>query len=467
MSTPNRQNALTPPTGDSAFDTTTALRTSSDPPESPKDEGYALPTRSDAAVSSSTAASAQDSHIPSGRAHEDSPLLSLPDEVKLMVIANLPPEHADSLNLSFASKELRNMSLERFWSIVKEDETLRNLQRLPKDIQQTYANFIRELHLTVGDPRIDLSHLRFEQLEKLVIRPAYDPWEYIPPMKHDISYLLGPRLTSLKLGVDTYYSYPAFFATNFLPCLKRAPGLEHLDIELCIDAQPADLLNALLLCPELETLIVNNQDSLKISHEVLKHVFQSQKITNFYCFDKLHLDAVQLALDGIPHDQGVMLGVSHLNLDISSDAAEYLFPRLHSIKSLILHITDSENVLQSLATMKQLTSLAIEFAFATVLSPEMLQPLRLLNLECLALNPGEDMLGELNGDAITLDDLSNIFGSHKTLRRLEFCWKNADDTFFEKVAGTMPRLTTAYPALESLEIPGHHLRRKIGIESRD
>ncbi|KAH0365963.1 hypothetical protein KCU65_g5725, partial [Aureobasidium melanogenum] len=467
MTTLDEQNAIILPTKDSTLDVTAVARIDSDMPESLEDNKYALPTRSDAAQSSSSAAPAQESRVPPSCAPEDSPLLSLPDEIKLMVIANLPPEHADSLNLSFASKGLRDISLERFWSIVKEDETLINLQRLPKDNQQTYANFIRELHMTVGDPRIDVSHLRFEKLEKLVIRPPFNPFENPSPMKHNISYLLGPRLTYLKLGVDEYHSYPAFSVSSFLPCLRRSPGLKHLNIGLRIDAQPAELLDALHSCPELETLYVYNQDSLSISHEVLNHIFQSQKIKEFFCFDKLHLKAVQLALDGLPHDQGVMLGLSHLSLDISSDAAEHLLPRLHSIKSLVLHITDTLNVLQSVATMKQLTSLEINFHFATVLSPAALQPLRLLNLECLTLNPGDDMLGEVNGDTITLDDLSYIFGSHKTLRKLGFRWKTTDDTFFnEKLADIMWRLTTAYPKLEDLELPDGRFHLPLMIESR-
>ncbi|KAK5999336.1 hypothetical protein QM012_005554 [Aureobasidium pullulans] len=398
----------------------------------------------------------EDLYVPPHWDPEESPLLFLPDEVKEMVVNNLTPENSDTLHFSMASPELRMISLAKFWSFVKEDRTLINLQRHPHNVQQTYANFIRELHMTINDPRIDVSHLRFNSLERLALRlPAVNQGS----MVHDISYLLGPHLTHLKLYDvnNTSSTSNAAQVENFLPFLNRSPGLKHLDIGLRIDAIPTELLSGVQSCPDLETLHIHHQgssaSSLKIDHEVLKHVCLSKKIKNFYWSQCLSDETVLRALEDIPEDQGVMLGLSHISLRISSEAAALLLPRLHSIESLVLYISDEGNILQSVATMPRLTRLHLQYEIDMVLDRVVLQPLQSMKLTRLTIRPDDPVDRELDADAITLDDLSYIFGSNNTLRRLEVFWDMHEDYFREALIDVMWRLTQAYPALEDLEIP--------------
>lgn len=343
-----------------------------------------------------------------------------------MVIANFPPENADTLHLSMTSRELRMMSLVEFWSLVREDRSLLNLLVHPQNIQQSYSNLIRELHMTASHPRINISHLRFNSLKKLVIRmPPHD----IGGGMSDISNLLGPRLTHLKLydlGNGTPASDSAQLA-NFLPYLNRSPGLEYLDIGLRIDAQPAELLSGVQSCTELETLYIHHQghsqSSLKIDHEVLKLNFLSKKIKNFYWSQNLSDDTILRGLEGIPKDHGVMLGLSHISLRISSEAASLLLPRLHSIKSLVLYISDTADILQSVATMRRLTRLHLEYQVDMVLDRIVLQPLQYLNLTRLTIRPSDPVNLDLEAHSITLDDLSYIFGSnHSAVESMLFFW---------------------------------------------
>ncbi|KAG9857957.1 hypothetical protein KCU98_g493, partial [Aureobasidium melanogenum] len=358
----SKQNALILPTGDSTFDAATALRIGSDLQESPENKEYALAIESDVADLGEEIIHAQDPYVPPHWAPGSSPLLFLPDEIKLMVIANFPPENADTLHLSMTSRELRMMSLVKFWSLVREDRSLLNLLVHPQNIQQSYANLIRELHMTASHPRINISHLRFNSLKKLVIRmPPHD----IGGGMSDISNLLGPRLTHLKLydlGNGTPASDSAQVA-NFLPYLNRSPGLKYLDIGLRIDAQPAELLSGVRSCTELDTLYIHHQghsqSSLKVDHEVLKHIFLSKKIKNFYWSQNLTDDTILRALEGIPEDHGVMLGLSHISLRISSEAASLLLPRLHSIKSLVLYVSDTGDILQHGARSDRTAAAAI------------------------------------------------------------------------------------------------------------
>lgn len=152
-STPDEQNALKSPSGDSTFDATAVARIGPDIPESPEDQGYALAIESDVAGLAEEIVRAQDAYVPPHWEPGSSQLLFLPDELKLMVVANLPPEKGDTLHLSMTSRELRNMSLTKFWSRVTEDKTLINLVLQPQPIQQAYALISLALKPLYGDSR--------------------------------------------------------------------------------------------------------------------------------------------------------------------------------------------------------------------------------------------------------------------------------------------------------------------------
>lgn len=227
-----------------------------------------------------------------------------------------------------------------------------------------------------------------------------------------------------------------------------------LDLGLRIDAQPAELLSSLQTCTELEALYVYHQGRSETSdHGVLKHVFQSQKIKNFYWSQRLSDDTIYRALEGIPQRQGLMLGLSHLTLKISSEAASFLLPRLHSIKSLVLYNADTGDILQSVGTMQQLTRLHLEYQVDMVLDRAVLQPLQSLDLTRLTIRPSDPARLDLDTNAITLNDFFCIFGSNTTLRRLEVFWDTDAEYFKEALADIMWRLTQAYPALEDLKLP--------------
>lgn len=455
MTAPREHNVPSTTGDNSTLNSTAPLRIGSDLPEFPEDNAYALTIDSDEADPGEEIIPNSGSYVPPHWAPGSSPLLFLPDELRLMVLADLPPESADTLHLSMASQELRLMSLAKFWSIVKEDRTLINLLLHPQDIQQAYANLIRELHMNPSHPRINVSHLSFNMLERLVIR--------MPPlsdggMMSDISNLLGPRLTHLKLyeargGASIS---DAAQVANFLPYLNRSPGLRHLDIGIRVDAQPAEFLSSLQACTELEALYVHHQDrsetSLKVDHGVLKHIFENGKIKKFYWSQELGDETIFRALEGIPPHQGLMLGLSHITLKISSEAASVLLPRLHSIESLVLYILDTGDILQSVGTMQQLTRLHLEYQVDMVLDRVVLQPLQSLNLIRLTIRPSDPVELELDANAITPDDLSYIFGSQNTLKRLEVFWDTDAEYFKEALTDVMWRLTQAYPALEDLVV---------------
>lgn len=217
MSSSGDHNTPTTFGGDSTLDLTPALHIGSDLPESPEDKAYALTIESDVADPGEGTIPASGTYVPPRWAPGSSPLLFLPDESKLMVVANLPPESADTLHLSMTSQELRVMSLVKFWSIVKLDRSLINLLLQPQNIQQAYANLIRELHTNPSNPCTDVSHLRFNMLEKLVIR--------MPPllgggMMSDISELIGSTLDPPQTLRTSWRCF----------CLQCGPGSKFLAI---------------------------------------------------------------------------------------------------------------------------------------------------------------------------------------------------------------------------------------------
>lgn len=254
-----------------------------------EDKRYALAIEPYVADPGEDIIPALDPYVPPHWAPGQSPLLFLPNETKLMIVANFEPEHEDILYLSMTVRELRDICLSRFWSVIEEDRSLINLLLHPQNVQQTYANHIKDLHMTVNDPRIDVSLLRFNNLEKLTLRM---PRTHLGKMQHDISNLLGPRLTSLELKNfpnDHYERFPNQpMVANFLPYLNRSAGLKHLRIGFRIDATHQEVLSALQSCPELETLDIHHlgpsSDRRKITighHTVHSYLFRNRKLKHF------------------------------------------------------------------------------------------------------------------------------------------------------------------------------------------
>ncbi|THW72051.1 hypothetical protein D6D18_10402, partial [Aureobasidium pullulans] len=115
--------------------------------------------------------------------------------------------------------------------------------------------------------------------------------------------------------------------------------------------------------------------------------------------------------------------VTHLYLTITSGAAAKLFPHLQNLTSLALVIRDHGDILESVARLNNLNNLHIEYGLDTDLTVALLAPLRHMNLTRFVLR--QDNRFTLDGSAIPLSALPNLFGSHATMERLEFAWQGS------------------------------------------
>ncbi|KAG9760159.1 hypothetical protein KCU73_g3030, partial [Aureobasidium melanogenum] len=339
--------------------------------------------------------------VPSSR------LMSLPLELKSMVMRELETESQAAMNLAVTSKELRDMALARYWSVIQRDRSIRQLLTLPSNVQQLYVNLINELRINGNAfTNADFANLRFNGLEKLEI-----DWR-LPRRGNnleDISSFIGPHLRTLSIK-DSHSSHDPTHrrVTNFFPVLTRAPGLRRLDIDCTIDAGPQDLLNAFRTLPRLEEIRLsqnsNERARFDMDHELLRFIATNERIKVWTYQGDYSDDLISQALEGIPPKQGLFLGLSELVISLSTQAASHLLPRLHSLKSLSIFPKDEGDILDAV------------------------------------------------GSVIALDDFSYIFGSYQTLETLELDWTDSTH-FYEGLGGVFWRLAKAYPNLKTLKLP--------------
>lgn len=94
-----------------------------------------------------------------------------------------------------------------------------------------------------------------------------------------------------------------------------------------------------------------------------------------------------------------------------------------------------------------------------VIWPGTFQPLQRLQLRHLTFIDSNVPGKCLDGRGIAIADLQHIFGSHQTLRRLEFNWASTGQHLFERdLTKVMWQLAAAYPNLECLEFPQGELQ---------
>lgn len=381
-------------------------------------------------------------------------LMRLPNELKMMIIDEFEPESRDVQNVASTIKEWRDMALARYWSAIERDQSITQLLTQRPNVQQTYANLIRKLRINGNSFRTnDFLHMRFNFLQELVIEQKGD---HEGNTLQDISGCIGPRLESLRIaGSRDDENANHLKVANFFPILNRAPGLRVLDFGCDINAGPQDLLAALQSLPTLEEICFrwhSGRDSnrLKIDHEVLRYVARNRRLKIWSYPGRYDGELVRRALEGRPSDEGLFLGLSKLDIVTTDEAGRLLLPRLHSLKDLGLQPTDHGDVLQSVAKMRQLSTLRLYYvAYLTPITTQLLAPLQFMSLKDLTLPTG---LRRQDGSTISMNDLSFMFGSHDTLESLMFNW-DGTDMFRTQLGQVLHRLIQAYPNLKKLCLP--------------
>ncbi|KAH0384079.1 hypothetical protein KCU92_g4765, partial [Aureobasidium melanogenum] len=386
--------------------------------------------------------------VPSSR------LMSLPLELKLMVMRELETESQAAMNMAVTSKELRDMALARYWSVIQRDRSIRQLLTLPSNVQQLYVNLINELRINGNVfTNANFRDLRFNGLEKLEI-------DWRAPRRgnnlEDISSFIGPHLRTLSIKDSHSWHDPTDRrVTNFFPVLTRAPGLRRLDIDSTIDAGPQDLLNAFRTLPRLEEIRLfqnsNERAHFDMDHELLRFIVTNARIKVWSYQGDYSDDLVLQALEGIPPKQGLFLGLSELVISLSTQAASHLLPRLHSLKSLSIFPKDEGDILDAVVRMSSLESLYLYYVYVeSPLTTPRLGQLSYMHLKELCLVGAHG--GHPQGSVIALDDFSYIFGSYQTLETLELDWRDSTH-FYEGLGGVFWRLAKAYPNLKTLKLP--------------
>ncbi|THV64005.1 hypothetical protein D6D28_10234 [Aureobasidium pullulans] len=345
-------------------------------------------------------------------------LLHLPDELKLMVIGNLEPQSKTTFNLALTVRELKWMAMRQHWSTIgtKNESALTRLRVENITTQQNYVGLIQDLTIRTDLP-VDFSQCRFNSLQKLVVRaPDESAFDL------DLSTFLGPSLTDINLKLNLNRQGPCII--NFLPVMNRSPSLKSIQFGLPFhNTHPDHLLKALESCPRLETVRIHSQSEDLIDEYVWRYLATNHTLRNFLWTGLVDVPFLDIALENIPHEQVLFSNVTHLYLTITSDAAAKLFPHLQNLTSLALVIRDHGDILESVARLNNLNNLHIEYDLDTDLTVALLAPLRHMNLTRFVLR--QDNRFTLDGSAIPLSALPNLFGSHATMERLEFAWQGS------------------------------------------
>lgn len=251
---------------------------------------------------------------------------------------------------------------------------------------------------------------------------------------------------------------------NFLPQLSRAPFLREISLTgAIINAHPQDLVEGLKACPLVDTFEIGYNAKPLMSPELFAYLAKNDRIQEFDWGKSIDEATVAKTMEDLKEDEELFTGLKCFEAHLSDVAGSLLLPRMQSITVLILGYDQNNlHILRSIREMKNLHILRIKAAGSTETGPDAvrfdwgtLSGLRDMNLTSLAIETDHriDEDGNphctVNGSAIQMNQLSHIFGSHQTLRHLEFGWHQSAYLVNDSIR-VMDIIGKAYPELVSL-----------------
>ncbi|THZ74996.1 hypothetical protein D6C84_09224 [Aureobasidium pullulans] len=382
----------------------------------------------------------------------------LPNETQINILRYLgDPELR---NMATRSETLWTYSIAFLWETVIDDQRIKQLvERVPAIRQQLYADLIKVLRVNTSNG-IDLSHLAFQKLRELEVNTCgVGPHVNLP-----IAQFIQQKLEylSIRRG-DPALTHGT--VSNFLPQLSRAPFLREIKLTgAIINAHPQDLVEGLKACPLVDTFEIGYNARPLMSPELFAYLAKNDRIQEFDWGRSIDEATIAKTMEDLKEDEELFTGLTGFDAHLSDVAGSLLLPRMQSITVLILGYDQNNlHILRSVREMKNLDILSIRAAGRTETGPDAvrfdwgtLSGLRDMNLTSLHIETDYriDEDGNphctVNGSAIQMNQLSHIFGSHQTLRNLEFGWHQSAYLVNHDTIRVMDIIGKAYPELQTL-----------------
>ncbi|THX92123.1 hypothetical protein D6D02_10495 [Aureobasidium pullulans] len=381
----------------------------------------------------------------------------LPNETQINILRYLgDPELR---NMATRSETLWTYSIAFLWETVIDDQRTKQLvERVPAIRQQLYADLIKRLRVNTSNG-IDLSHLAFQKLRELEANTCgVGPHVNLP-----IAQFIQQKLEYLSIRGDAALTNGT--VSNFLPQLSRAPFLREIFLTgAIINAHGQDLVEGLKACPLVDTFEIGYGARHLMSPELFAYLAKNNVIREFLWGKSIDEATVAKTMEDLKEDEELFTGLTDFEAHLSDVAGSLLLPRMQSIMQLRLGYDQNNlHILRSVREMKNLTILKIKAAGSAETGPDAvrfdwgtLSGLRHMNLIGLAIetdytiDEDDEPFCTVNGSTIQMNQLSHIFGSHQTLRNLEFGWHQSAYLVNHDTIRVMDIIGKAYPELQTL-----------------
>lgn len=378
------------------------------------------------------------------------PITSLPQEM-IARIVNHVESPSDFRNLTSVCAATRLYANMRIWQVC-DTEKLQELASYPSPEQQQFANFIQTLDWNIlsGD-RCYFDHLQFPSLERLFVHLC----ENGPFLLPGLNQFIQPQLKHFL--VEDHEKDLARITSNYIPLLANCPDLRTLEIEIHPRASGAEFLTALTACQQLEIFNLTGSVCEVLDSRIFQYLACQSRLKSFSYIAaglRLTLDLIQPTLATLAPGQTIFNNLTTLKTGMDGAAAEELFPRMPTIRSLTLYVDQSDDIIDWLGCLPRLETLVLIARARVSLTTHYLSGLQNLHLTYLQIG-GEGAL-QFNGITITPNDIDTLFGSHASLQYLNVSWRgdNANNSFLQhRPRLLMERVLANYPVLRSLEMP--------------